>query len=97
MRQTISSQGTEWVHCSVTVDGAAPDPLLVVEFAFTTSRPTTATVWHTGQWDEGLARILVGPGAGGLRLTPGSYQVNVRVHAEPEHVVKTCRDPLIIE
>lgn len=76
----MSSQATEYVYSTITVDGAAPSGSTVVAFAFLPGTdPTSATVWQTGEWSEGRARLLIGPANGGHVLAVGSYRVFVRV------------------
>ncbi|CRK59092.1 hypothetical protein [Alloactinosynnema sp. L-07] len=81
----ISSQATEYLRALVTVDGATPPPSDLVHFAFLAAGwPVPSTTWHVGAWVDGKARILVGPGAGGLVVPLGSYRVFLRVTDNPE-------------
>jgi hypothetical protein len=80
----ISSQATEYLRAAVTVDGAVPPLIDPVHFAFLTGWPTDSTTWHAGAWVDGKARILVGPGVGGLIIPVGTYRVFLRVTDNPE-------------
>lgn len=61
-----------------------------VNFAFISGSglPTSSTTWLPGTWATAskpyYAQILIGPGAGGVPLTVGSYRVWVQVLATPQ-------------
>lgn len=82
MSLRISTETLEYVFVPVTVDGAAPDPGLVVEVAFPAESDNPST-WITATWDTGRARVLVGTG-GDVALTAGRYDVWVKVTSTPE-------------
>lgn len=72
----IAATSTEYVHVPVTAtDGGDPvtlaDPPKIALLAGS-ANPGTAD-WHTGEWDDGNARLLVGPDGGAVELQPGSY------------------------
>ena len=80
----LSSQATEYVHTTITIDGATPASSPPVDFAFlpTCATPDATTQWSPGEWVAGSARILIGPA--GLPLAPATYSVWVRVVDDPE-------------
>lgn len=85
----IPSTTVEYVRVPVRVDGVAPDPGLTVELAIVaedTEEPGSGD-WKTAAWDDGSARLLVGPGTQ-VVLTNGRYDVWVRVTSSPELVVR---------
>jgi hypothetical protein len=104
----ISSQSTIYVQVPVyNTEGIDPTSDKV-EFAFigpfgTTPQagdapPTPETVWTQGTWDAGTpytCRLLVGPDAGQITLTVGSYQVWVRITDAPERPV-LWSGPLVV-
>jgi hypothetical protein len=68
-----------WVPVIAPVNTTA-DP---VSIAFKTSGKPSSGDWHTAAWDDKAARILVGPGNGGVVLTAGTYSVWVKVTDDP--------------
>jgi hypothetical protein len=78
-------------------DGAAVNPSDAVELAFMTSGSPGTSDWVTGEWetdattnpDTYYARRLT------LALAPGSYDVWVRIHDNPETVVRKA-GPMIV-
>ncbi|MDH6610307.1 hypothetical protein M2164_005942 [Streptomyces sp. SAI-208] len=76
----IAATSTEYVRVTarseiggVTVNAAAP-PKFAFLPASTTDNPVAGD-WKTGEWNAPHARILIGPSAGALTLTPGEYWV----------------------
>jgi len=82
-------------------DNGVLDPTsLPVEMAFLPqdTTPDEDTTWHTGSWVTVIqsnlpniykGRVLIGPDGGVVTLTPGSWDVWVKVtHAVEEPVVK---------
>lgn len=96
----IFAIGTQYVEVPVTnTEGIDPTGdnvyfAFIGPYASTTQAaqypPTSSTTWYQGTWaaDVGspyTARILVGPGLGGvLALTTGIYQVYVKIQSSPE-------------
>lgn len=93
----FSQLSTEFTRISVsaTASGVDVDPTAdPVELAFVPQGTVpTAGDWKTGSWETDvsttpqthLARILVGPGTGGVvTLTPGLFDVYVRIHDSTE-------------
>lgn len=75
----MSSASTEWVHFPIPT---APADVTTgtVQIAFLALRldPDNTTVWTNGSWvaaaSPATARILVGPGAGGLVVAAGVWR-----------------------
>lgn len=95
---TQSSLSTEYVLTRVVaiVDGAVVDPTADnVEMAFTQPGvdPDVGD-WNAAEWETDpsgpkyFARLLVGPGAGGLDLGKGTFAVWVRATDNPEIPVR---------
>ncbi|MFI5814840.1 hypothetical protein ACIA7S_28275 [Streptomyces sp. NPDC051643] len=96
--QRFDRESREFVQATVeaTVEGQPYNPTHdVIEFAFTSigGRPTT---WYPGGWDGTdpipgtttyKAQALIGPGSNGPTLTPGRYDVFVRITDTPEQPV----------
>lgn len=92
---TMSTLDTRYVRApvSIVVDGV---PVNVtgdaVQFAFMANPPSAkpgVSDWHNGVWDTVapvtyVAQCLVGPGAGGIVLASGVYDVWVKVVDNPE-------------
>lgn len=90
---TISSQSREYLRYWVKakVNGLDYDPMADdVEFACPAAGGTP-TVWIDGIWEEVegsfFALGLIGPGTG-LVLSPGEYDVYIRITDSPEIPVK---------
>ncbi|MFD4968950.1 hypothetical protein [Streptomyces sp. NPDC058424] len=94
--QSISVLSTEYVRVGVraTVNGGPYNPTPgAVQFAFTrgTAAPET---WVDGEWDETplpgtttyVARCLIGPDT--VALTPGTYNVWIKITADLETPVR---------
>jgi hypothetical protein len=68
------------MHVSVTppsgVDVTGTPPKLAILPVHHRDNPAVDD-WHTGEWGDGEARLLVGPDGGALTLTPGDYRVYV--------------------
>ncbi|MGQ5576313.1 hypothetical protein [Streptomyces sp. ECR3.8] len=76
----IPASSTEYLHVPVTApDGidisASPVRIAVVAHG---DNPASSE-WHTAEWADGAARILIGPDSGTLTLTRGNYRVWVNV------------------
>lgn len=92
MSVTISDLSTVYVKSRViaTKNGAAYDPTGdTVEVAFKAPGvDPTGPDWHAASWETSgtnyYARLLVGPGAGGLVLAVGTYHMWVRITDNPE-------------
>lgn len=82
MSLTLERGSLEYVRVPVAADGL---DLTVdtVEMAFTTGAAPTNPDWQTAGWDDGSARVLVGPG-GTIELAHGTWQIWVRVVDNPE-------------
>lgn len=78
----IPASSTEYVHVPVTapagVDITGSPPKLAILPVTNRANPETGD-WHTGDWDDTEARLLVGPDGGALTLTAGDYRVYVSV------------------
>ena len=93
---TISSQSTEYVQVPIqaTIAGLPANPSGdAVALSFVPAGVNAPGTFNPGSWDvtaQGifLAQCLVGPGAGGVVLAPGTYQVWVRVTDNPEVPIK---------
>lgn len=80
---TLEADSLEYVRLPVSADGLdlSADP---VELAFTDMRSNPQSGdWQAAVWDEGAARILVGPG-GDITLASGIWRIWVRVMDNPE-------------
>lgn len=72
----IPGTSTEYIHVPVTTPAGVDltgSPVKIAVVAHT-SAPSNAE-WHTAEWSDGDARILIGPDGGALTLTPGDYRV----------------------
>ena len=72
----IATTSTEYVKIPVTASvGGEPVNLAnPPKIAFITGDGNPAALdWKTAEWDDGAARILVGPVGGDITLAPGSY------------------------
>ncbi|WP_329472733.1 hypothetical protein OIE75_29745 [Streptomyces sp. NBC_01723] len=72
----IPASSTEYLHVPVTAPAGtslagAPVQIAVVAHG---DNPD-GDEWHTAEWAEGAARILIGPDGGALALDPGRYRV----------------------
>lgn len=92
---TMSTLDTRYVRAPVEikVDGVPVNVTVdVVQFAFMSNPPSAkpgVSDWHGASWDtvapaEYVAQCLVGPGAGGVVLSAGVYDVWVKVVDNPE-------------
>lgn len=84
MTLALEHTSLQYVRVPVTADGidVTADP---VAMAFTSgfgSSPQSGD-WHDAAWDNGNARILVGPG-GDVTLFSGRYLIWVKVTDSPE-------------
>lgn len=105
MPLTISSLSTEYVEVVVrsTVHGYPHDPstdVVAMAFILGGSNPGPSD-WHTGSWDtvgatRWVAQCLVGPGAGGVPLSAGTYAIWVRVTDNPEVPVEHVGQLIIV-
>lgn len=91
----ISALSTQYVAIPVTAVTPTGGPLNPssdpVYFAFITTGQPAPGDWQGGTWATTTttngtysAQILIGPAPGGLNLTPGNYQIWVRVSDNPE-------------
>ena len=76
----IPASSTEYLHIPITAPAGtdlttAPMRIAVVAHA---DNPADAE-WHTAEWVDGNARLLIGPDGGALELTSGTYRVWVAV------------------
>lgn len=89
----IPASSTEYMHVQVSVtppidlDGTPP------KFAFLPqsirTNPTPGD-WVEGEWEEGVARVLIGPD-GDIELTQGVWQVWIDIDPpNDEHVIRTA-------
>lgn len=94
MAHRVSRLSREYVlvPVSATIEGVTIDPTVYpVEVAVVAGSPSSPGSWHTAEWDTDLAaapdvhmaKLLVGPG-GVVAPGPGTYDVWVRVGANPE-------------
>lgn len=72
----IPASSTEYVHVPVTAPAGtdlsgAPVKIAVVAHG---DNPAEGE-WHTAEWVDGKARLLVGPDGGAVTLTRGTYRV----------------------
>lgn len=85
-----------------TLHGAPYNPSAdVVSFAFMAAGNPGLSDWHTGSWDpigasRWVAQCLVGPGAGGVPLSVGTYAMWVRVTDNPEIPVQQIGQLIIV-
>lgn len=91
----LSPLSTEYVEIPVSVvkSGAVVSPTAdTVQFAFMPlGKAPGVSDWHAGDWETlpgppavYMARVLVGPGTGGVVVPAGSYVVWVKVTDNPE-------------
>lgn len=86
----IPATSTEYLHIPVTApDGtdltASPARIAVVAHG---DNPDSDE-WHTAEWADSQARILIGPDGGALTLTRGTYRVWINVDpAGAENIVR---------
>jgi hypothetical protein len=88
----IPASSTEYVHVPVTgpegveIDGSPPQ----LAFLPVSNRDSPGEDdWHTGDWDDSDARLLVGPDGGTVTLAKGDYRVYVSVDPPgPENIVR---------
>jgi hypothetical protein len=86
MSLRLNTKTKEYVFVPVTLNDAAPDPGLDVKVAFPAQGEDPET-WIDAAWDDGRARVLVGPGAD-VELASGHYDVWVQVTANPETPIR---------
>ncbi|GAC1519390.1 MAG: hypothetical protein NVS2B16_25650 [Chloroflexota bacterium] len=93
---TVAAQSLEYVRVAVatSLSGASVNPTGdVVQMAFTV--PGTSPIasdWKTASWEIDAtttpstyyARALVGPGAGVITLTPGTWDAWIKIVDNPE-------------
>ncbi len=101
----ISRLSTEYVIVPVNAvfDGVTANPTQdTVQFAFTMGYGVLPVTWIVGSWDvnpvQGIwynAKCLVGSGAGGVPLVPGTYTVWIRITDNPETPVRQAGSLII--
>ncbi|MWA08759.1 hypothetical protein [Streptomyces sp. BA2] len=75
----IPATSTEYLHVPVTAPPGVDLTGAPVKIAAVGHRNNpTSTEWKTAEWDDGEARLLIGPGST-LVLTRGDYRVWVSV------------------
>lgn len=77
----IPAASTEYVHVPITLTPAVDLTGTAPRFAFLASTDRgnpEVDAWLTGEWDDGVARILVGPD-GETTLTRGDWHVWINV------------------
>lgn len=78
----IPASSTEYLHVPVTATPAGTDldgvPVKIAVVAHRTN--PTSSEWRTASWDNGSARLLIGPGSDAA-LTAGDYRV--WIHIDP--------------
>jgi hypothetical protein len=85
MSQRISVLSLEYLHVPLSIDVQGADfEIGFTEYEFRDIGPTT---WYEAEYENGAARVLVGPD-GGVELPVGVYMVWVRVTANPEIPVR---------
>jgi hypothetical protein len=92
---SLSSLSTEYIRVPVaaTVNNAPYNPTNdAVAFAFTGGANPAGGDWHSGSWDSAntpyAAQCLVGPGAGGVALTVGTWVIWIKITDNPEVPVR---------
>lgn len=85
----MRADSTEYVKVPLPTVPAGVDLTLdsfQMAFAATKDSIVAAPDWHTAIWDPvaQVVELLVGPGAGGVVITPGSYVVLLKVTDSPE-------------
>lgn len=72
----IPASSTEYVHVPVTAPAGTDLSGSPVKIAVVAHGDNPAdTEWHTAEWADGVARLLVGPDGGAVTLTRGNYRV----------------------
>lgn len=75
----IPATSTEYLHVPVTAPTDTDLTGVLVRIAIVAHRADPAdSEWHTADWVDSDARILVGPGSG-IELLPGDYRVWINV------------------
>ncbi len=78
----IPASSTEYLHIPVTapvgVDITGSPPRIAILPVSNRTGPEAGD-WHTGDWADGAARLLVGPDGGAVTLAEGDYRVYVGV------------------
>ncbi|MCM8552314.1 hypothetical protein [Streptomyces sp. STCH 565 A] len=72
----IPASSTEYLHVPVTAPAGtdlAEAPVMIAVVAHGDN--PSDDEWHTAEWVEGVARLLIGPDGGALTLTPRNYRV----------------------
>lgn len=72
----IPASSTEYMHISVTPPAGVDITGTPVKIAAVAHQDSPAIdEWHTAEWADGKARLLIGPDAGALSLPRGRYRV----------------------
>lgn len=75
----IPASSTEYLHVPVTAPAGSDLTGMPVQIAVVAHRSNPSDAeWRTADWDDGAARILIGPGTD-TALAAGDYKVWVRV------------------
>jgi hypothetical protein len=88
----IPASSTEYLHIPVTAPvgtdlTGAPVKIAIVLHA---DNPSGGE-WHTAEWVDGDARILIGPDGGALTLTRGTYRVWIAIDPPgAENITRRC-------
>jgi len=76
----IPASSTEYLHIPVTAPAGVDLSGVPVRIAVVAHADNPAdTEWHTADWVDGEARLLIGPDGGALELTRGNYRVWIAI------------------
>lgn len=90
MASSVSALDTDWDRWAVTAPtNPTQDTLQFAYLRAGSADPATAD-WFAGVWEttalntgEWVAKALIGPGTGGHPLTPGTYDVWIKITDNP--------------
>ncbi|MET7429622.1 hypothetical protein ABZT16_11570 [Streptomyces flaveolus] len=86
----IPASSTEYLHVPVTAPPGvdlAGSPVRIAVVAHGDNPGDDE--WHTAEWVDGAARLLIGPDGGALTLTRGNYRVWITFDPPGvEHIVR---------
>lgn len=83
----MRADSTEYVKVplpTVPAEVDLSDDTFQMAFAATKDSQVLGPDWHNATWTGSAVQLLVGPGAGGVVIAPGSYVVLVRIVDSPE-------------